>query len=608
MKPENTAIEMMRSISSPLSNNRCRLLKRSILCALVVAAMVSHVVAAADKAADLIVLNGRVLTVDARFTVAEAVAIRDGVFVAVGSNAEVTKLRGDTTRVIDARGKSVVPGLIDSHVHAIGVARGHVVQPFRELSSIGEIQQWVRERAAALPRGKWIQTPRVDVTRIRERRFPTRAELDSAAPEHPVVFGWQYASRQVQVVNTAALRAANITRATPDPPGGTIVKDERGEPTGVLDNPHGLLTKFLAQPGVSEAAALDALQEVHRRYNEVGITSIFERRTNVDGWRTYLKLKEQGRLSVRATLTIGLSSDGTEAGTEKAIRALPFKFGEGDDWVRIGPLKIGVDGGILYGTAYMREPYGAQAASLYGITDPAYRGSLQIPAEKIRAMIRTGHRLGWQMSSHVTGDAGVDLVLDAVEAAHTESPITDRRYTLIHAYFPTPDSVRRAAALGVCVDTQPAWYYKDADGIVSALGEQRLQNFIGLADWLRGGVKVALNTDHMSGLDADHALNPFNPFLTMGTAITRKTEGGRVIGPGQRVSRQDALRMMTLDAAYLSFDEKRKGSIEVGKLADLAVLTDDFMKCDADRIKDIRVAATVVGGTVVHESRPAPSP
>src|SRR5207244_3707126 len=197
----------------------------------------------------------------------------------------------------------------------------------------------------------------------------------------------------------------------------------------------------------SAEVELDALTQVHRAYNSVGITSIFERRTNVDGWRTYLKLREQGRLTVRSTLTIGLGGDGTEAGTEKFIRALPFKVGDGDEFV-----------------------------------------------------------------------------LDAVEAANADSPIKERRYTLIHAYFPTAGAVRRAAALGVCVDTQPAWYFKDADAIVTALGEARLKNFIGVADWLRGGVKVALNTHHMSGLDPNHALNPFTPFLTMGTAVTRKTE------------------------------------------------------------------------------------
>jgi len=559
--------------------------------------------APADRPADVVVLNGKVLTVDAKFTVAEAAAIRDGVFVAVGSNADVKKLIGDRTRVIDARGKSVLPGLIDSHVHAIGVAREQAVQPFRQLGSIAEIQDWVRQQAAATPAGQWIQIPRVDVTRIRERRFPTRAELDAAAPQHPVVFNWQYAARQVQVVNTAALRAANISRETPDPPGGKIVKDADGEMTGVLEDPRGLVAKHLPPRQVSEEMTLEALAAVHRAYNESGITSVFERNSNVDGFRLYEKLKDAGRLTVRTAVTIGLRSDGTVEGTEKFIESLPFRFGDGEDWLRVGPLKIAADGGILYGTAYMREPYGTRAAALYGITDPAYRGSLSLTPEKIRDMIRTGHRLGWQMSSHVTGDAGVDIVLDAVEAADRDSPIKDRRYTLIHAYFPNDDAIRRAAKLGVCVDTQPAWYYKDTDAIVTALGEERLKSFIGVAGWLRGGVKVAINTDHMSGIDPNTSLNPFNPFLTMCTAITRKTEGGRVIGPDERVSREDALRMMTINAAYLSFDETRKGSIEVGKLGDVAVLSDDFMTCVPDQIKAIQVQATVVGGKVVFERK-----
>jgi predicted amidohydrolase YtcJ len=557
----------------------------------------------AEPPADLVVLNGKVLTVDARFTTAEAVAIREGLFVLVGSNAEARKLVGDKTRVLDAGGNTVVPGLIESHVHATGVARAEAVQPFVQLGSIAEIQQWVRQKAEAIPAGEWIQIPRVDLTRLRERRLPTRAELDAAAPKHPVVFNWQYASRQVQILNTFALQAAKITRDTPEPAGGKIVKDSNGELTGRLENPGALTSQYYRAKPPSEDELLKALERVFHRYNEIGITSIGERNTNVEGYRLYEKLKQRGHLTVRATLTIGLRSDGTVTGTEKFIQALPFRFGEGDDWLRIGPLKIGVDGGILYGTAYLREPYGQDAAPLYGLTDPDYRGALSLSADKVHAMIRTGHRLGWQMCSHVTGDAGVDLVLDAVEAADRDRPIRDRRYTLIHAYFPNPAAVRRAAELGVCVDTQPAWYYKDGDALAVALGGYRLKNFIGLADWQRGGVKVALNSDHMFGLDPNRSLNPYNPFLTIYTAVTRKTETGLVVGPEQKVSREDALRMMTADAAYLSFDEKRKGSIEVGKLGDLAVLSEDFLTCDAERIKDIRVRATVLSGKVVHEDK-----
>jgi predicted amidohydrolase YtcJ len=192
------------------------------------------------------------------------------------------------------------------------------------------------------------------------------------------------------------------------------------------------------------------------------------------------------------------------------------------------------------------------------------------------------------------------VVLDAFEAADTDRSIRDRRFTLIHAYFPTPDVARRAARLGVAVDTQPAWYYKDADGLLGALGEPRLRPFIGVADWLRGGVTVALNTDHMFGVDPDRSLNPYNPFLTLYVAVTRRTQAGRVIGPEQAVSRQDALKMMTLNAAWLAFEEHRKGSIEVGKLGDLAVLSDDYLTCPPERIKEIRAVVTVLGGEIVH--------
>jgi predicted amidohydrolase YtcJ len=276
----------------------------------------------------------------------------------------------------------------------------------------------------------------------------------------------------------------------------------------------------------------------------------------------------------------------------------------------VGPLKIVADGGILAGTAYMREPYGPAAAGLYGVTDPAYRGLLTLSADKIRNIVRTGHRLGWSMCAHVTGDAGVDAVLDAFEAADADGSIRDRRFALIHAYFPTADVARRAARLGVAVDTQPAWYYKDADRLLPALGEKRLRPFIGLRAWLRAGVTVAINTDHMFGLDPNASLNPYNPFLTMYVAVTRRTEGGRVIGPEQAVSRAEALRMMTASAAWLTFDERRKGSIEVGKLGDLAVLSDDLLSCPPERIKDIRAVLTVRGGEIVHQGigQPAAAP
>ncbi len=548
--------------------------------------------------ADLVVLNGKVLTVDPVFRVAQAVAIRGGVFVRVGDDAEVRALVGPATRVIDAGGQTVLPGLIDSHVHAANVARIEAVEPQPTFASIAEMQDWLRGKAARAPEGTWIKVPRSYPSRMREGRFPTRVELDAAAPRHPVYVDGAYA----QILNSAALKAAGITRDTPAPIGREIVKDERGEPTGLLRNMAAAVGKFIHGSEVSQEAWLQALEQVHRRYNEVGITSIVERAGSPETYALYQSLRGRGRLRVRTTVTVMVNADGTAEGTEAFIRGLPFHFREGDDWLRVGPLKILVDGGILVGTAYMRAPYGTAGAKLFAITDEHYRGTLSLTPEKVKAIIRAGHRLGWQMASHVTGDGGVDLVLDAVQAANADAPIGKNRYTLIHAYFPNAEAVRRAAALGVVVDTQPAWFYKDGDAIASAMGDERLQSFIGLKDWLAAGIPVAINTDHMYGVDPDKATNPFNPFLTMYVATTRKTESGRVLGPAQRVSREEALRMMTITAAYLSFDETTRGSIEVGKLGDLTVLAGDFLTCSEEQLRKMRVRVTVVGGQVVYET------
>lgn len=570
--------------------------------ALVVALHWFGLPANAQEPADFVLLGGKVHTFDANGTVAEAVAVRGEKIVYVGNDEVATAHIGPNTNIYRAAGRTVIPGINETHVHAIGVAHGEAVQPFKQLNSIAEIQDWAREEARTHPAGQWVRLPRVDITRIHERRMPTRAELDKALSDRPTIYIWQYANRQVQVLNSAALKASGIDRNSPQPEKGRIVKDEAGEPTGVIEDSPGLTSKFLRRQSATKEQVLSELEKVLQAYHRLGITSITERGSNVEGWKTYKELQAQGRLTARVTLTIRVGSDGTMEGTERFIRGLPFRFGDGDDWVKIGPLKIGVDGGVLYGTAWMREPYGPQALPLYGLSDPAHRGLLQMDPEKVKNVIRTGHRLGWQMSSHVTGDAGVDIVLDAVEAAHADSSIDKRRYTLIHAYFPNPETATRAARLGVAVDTQPAWFYKDGDALVDVLGETRLAPFIGVATWQAAGVKVALNSDHMQGIDPDRSLNPYNPFLALYTAVTRKTESGRIVGSSERVSRLDALRMMTADAAWLHFDETRKGTLEVGKLGDLAVLDADYFTCPEEQIKSLKSLLTVVGGKVVHRA------
>ena len=548
----------------------------------------------APPPAELVLLNGNVVTVDEKFRVASAIAVRDGRIVAVGSNDEVRRNIGKGTRVIEGRGRTVIPGFIDTHVHALGVAEAEAAQPFRNLPSIADLQDWIKTEAARQPKGTWLWTPRTYPTRFSERRFPTREELDAAAPDHPVVVDAAYALS----LNTAALRAAGITRSSPDPPGGAIVKDAAGEPTGLLRNVGGLLSRFRPEPG---KLALDMLEKVHQQYLSAGITSIIERGADLNGFEAYRALKAAGRLRVRSTITVRIPRPDDAGEVERFIKGLPFHFGEGDEWLKAGPLKIVADGGILIGTAFMREPYGLGAKQLYAVEDPAYRGFLTLTPQQIAAAFAIGHRLGWQMVAHVTGDAGVDVVLDAIEAALKVPPASDRRHTLIHAYFVNQETAARAARLGVLVDTQPAWYYKDADALAAALGRNRLEHFIGLRTLRQAGVEVAINTDHMFGLDPNDAMNPFNPVLTIYAATTRRTESGATVSPSDAVSRQEALRMMTSAAARFSFDEKNRGSIEIGKLGDFAVLDDHLITCPPERLRSIRPDVTVIGGKVVYE-------
>src|SRR5262249_12064694 len=254
--------------------------------------------------ADFVLLGGKVFTLDAKDTQAQAVAVRDEKIVFVGSDEGAQAFIGPKTEVYRAAGRTVVPGLNETHVHPTGAAQGEVTQPLKQLHSIGKIQDWVREQVAKTAKDEWIRLPRVDVTRIKERRMPTPAELDAAAGDRPAVFVWQYAHRQLQVLNHAALKAAGITRDTAAPPGRKIAKGADGERTGIIEDAAALTSKFLPRKNVTHEQYLTSLETLLKLYNRCGITSITERGTGVDGWKTFRELQSQGRLPVRTTLTI----------------------------------------------------------------------------------------------------------------------------------------------------------------------------------------------------------------------------------------------------------------------------------------------------------------
>ncbi len=554
-----------------------------------------HAAGAAEKQepADTIFVGGKIITVDAGDQVAEALAISGDRVVAVGSDEGIRAYRGSETEVVDLDGKTVIPGITETHVHSMYVAKKMYGRPYRDYSSIAELQQVVRWLAGQLDEGEWIVVPRVPITRLTERRHPTTAELDAACASHPVVF----TSARKSALNSLALKQLGLD-GEKIPEGVEVVRDGEGN-IRLLGGISSLLRKANPEQPLDDEAVVEALGKVHAIYNSVGITSIFERANGRKQWDLFQQLRDSGDMTVRATLTFRRVMN-SAADVRDFVDDLGLEPRAGDDWLRAGPLKVTADGGIHWGTTYLSEPFGEKRNHFYGLEDdPEYRGDLRYTVDEMAEVFGEAHRLGWQMSAHITGDLGITRVLDALDRIDKEDPVAKMRFHLIHAYFSTPDILERGKRLGVCVDTQSYLYLKDADFIAKVYGGDWAERFIPLGDWYRAGIPVATNSDHMEGLDPDHAINSFNPFLMLYAAVTRKDEFGNVYGEDQKLTRMQALRTVTLNPAFLSFDEKTKGSLEPGKLADLVVLDRDYLECPDSEIREIEPVLTMVGGKVV---------
>ena len=550
---------------------------------------------AAQQVPDTIYYGGKVITVAPGHPVVEAVAIRGDRFSAVGSNADVLKTAGPKTTKIDLHGKCVLPGLIETHVHPIMAALSEIDGPIPVFHSIPEIQAFIRARVSKLPAGQILLVPKIYSTRLVEHRYPTRQEIDAAAPNREVMVDNGYAS----VLNSVLLKRLGITSSTPQPANGRILKDGKGEPTGLILGAPDLLGKFRSSRTFTAKDRLWALRSMLSRYNEVGITSIIDRMERPEGLRAYQTLHDAGELTVRSYVTYFIDAQGTPADVRKQIENIPFVTGWGDKWFQVGSLKTVIDGGILIGTAYLRQPYGSHT-QIYGFVEPGYRGVLNVPRENVFEMAKVADELGWQMTAHTTGGGSTDLLLDAYEAADRIKPIYGRRFTVTHGNFPDDRAIARAKKLGVAFDVQPAWLHFDGPAIKDAFGPERMKHFQPLRQLIDAGIVVGGGSDHMIRFDARQATNPYQPFFGMWMAITRKMVDGHVLHPEQCISRSEALKMWTWNGAYLMFQEKEKGSIEAGKLADMVIIDKDFSSCPIDDIKDIEPLETIVGGRAVY--------
>lgn len=558
------------------------------------AAMLSDAQWAFAREPDTLYFNAKIVTLDPRESIAGAMAVVDGKIAAVGASDEILKLAGANTRVVDLDGRMVLPGFIETHCHSIGAARASFSGDYQELSNIADIQNWVRAKAAKLAPGTWIEVPRNEITRLKERRFPTPDELDAATTQHPVV----YVSVTKTVLNSAGWKALGVIDPASKVAGGEVVF-ENAKPVLMRGGQAALRAIMPQKAPPPPAAVTRRLKDLHRVYNSVGITTIFERATDRPGHDLFRDLAAKGELTTRVRTTFRFSAKDA-AGVESYVKKLGLRAGEGDDRVRAICLKITVDGGIHWGTTWLSEPHGERRTAFYRNTDPNYDGEHYYTAEQMRAVFGAANKLGWPISAHVTGDGGALAVLQAVEAVAKEQPdIKDRRFNLIHCYFPSDKMVALAKKLNAGVDTQGYLYFRDSDFIARIYGEPWAERFIGLSAWVKGGVPMAINSDHMIGYDPNHAMNSFNPFLMLSIAVSRKNDLGEVHGAHMKLSRLDALRAVTLWGAWLSFDENKLGSLEPEKLADFVVIDRDYLTCPEDEIKDIKPLRTVLGGKTV---------
>ncbi len=573
--------------------------------ALLIAALPLSLVRA-DEPATLIVHNGKLLTVDAKFTQAEAVAVCDAKILAVGTNADVLKLRGPKTRVIDAGGHTVMPGLYDSHVHPVGAAMSEAVKPMAVWQSLKEVKAYIRKQAETTPKGNWIVLRYAFPTRLDDARFPTKAELDEAAPDHPVL----YHAGPAGVANSQALKVSGVTKDTPNPPNGVVVKDEKtGEPTGMLRNAYGVLKGV---PGEGDSVSADerraAVKKLLAAYSAEGLTSVADRNASRGDLDLYLRLQKDQELPVRVNVARGFSPGGTREEIAKRFDDMPGSdkrggpTGAGDEWVRIGPIKMFLDGGMLNGTAYMRDPW--PKGDTYQVTQDDYRGLLFIQPKQLEMVVSEAAKRKWQVTAHCAGERGMDMLLDAYEAVHQATPIDQLRYCITHANFPSKMNLERCRKLGVCADVQPVWLYKDGSTLMKVLSKERMRWFQPYKTWLEY-TTIGGGSDHMLRYDPLKATNPWSPWLGMWVAVSRTTERKDTHEPDEALTREQAIRLYTINNAYLHNEEKEKGSLEAGKLADLIVTDRDILTCPVAEWRDVKVEYTVLGGKVVYQ-RPKP--
>lgn len=563
------------------------------LLALMIGAPTVAVPASAAKPADLILFNGKVVTVDRAFSIRSAVVIKDGRILAVGGSELLKAYRAP--RRIDLAGRMLMPGFIDTHLHLFGLSHRQI-EPDKA-RSIADIRTMVTAKAHVLGPGQWVTGYGWDEAQLAEHRVLTRADLDAAAPDNPVVL--TRAGSHSIVANSRAFALAHIDATTPDPPTGLIERDSAGRPTGIIRERTDLILS-LVPPDTAEqmrpsyVASLKALLPL-------GVTSFMEALTNIDdepygkggaapgerkanpiaghSWRDFQAIYAlYGEELPRIACYIFYP------GPER-LKAFPYHTGYGNDRIKLGPIgeMPGYDGGFTGPTAFTKQDY-------KGL--PGFRGRAMLTPASAQAMVDDAASHGWQLGIHAIGDAAIEQMAQVYDRALKAHPKRDHRWFLAHlTMLPSDATLDMLARDHVAAAVQPNFLYALEGRYEQTLDGRRLEHINPLATPIAHGVRLAFGSDNL----------PIGPLVGLHGAITRKGPDGKVFGADEAVSRRQAIRLYTRDAAYLTWDEAKKGSIEPGKFADMIVLDRDLLTVPAAEILDTRILTTIIGGKIVYQ-------
>jgi predicted amidohydrolase YtcJ len=524
-------------------------------------------------APDYVVINARVFTSDPENPSAEAFAVKGDRFLAVGSSADIRALAGSSTEIVDAEGMFVTPGFIDAHSHPSGAGVNELVQVNADLRSASDIAAALQERAGSTPAGQWIQAFKYDDTKLSEGRPLNRDDIDALVPDHPVVV--RHRGGHTSVYNSMALGLAGVTSETQDPPGGRFYRDENGRLTGLVAGGARAVFSELIPSDSTREQRRDGVVLISELMTQAGLTSVHQTGGYRDDMIAYQDAREAGGMRFRMYLFPRgrLFDDLVNAGV---------RTGMGDEVFRIGAVKFTADGSASERTMRMSEPYEGR---------PDDYGLLYMTEEEIFQSVENAHRNDFQVAIHANGDVTIKMVLDAYERAQTLWPRADTRHRIEHCSLVNPELLSRIRDLGVIPAPFYTYVHYHGNKWVD-YGEERMRWMFAHKSFLDYGIPVAPASDYTPG--------PYEPLMAIQSMVTRKDFDGRIWGPNQRISIEDALKICTINGAYASFEEGIKGSITTGKLADFVILADAPQDVDPDQIKHIEIVRTVVGGKTMY--------